>query len=107
MAGGDWKVTPKELDEVYGSNKRTWVYRMVRAAQCLSEATLDALAENQIPNHRVHDNPHFVSAPAERQKLLAPNGQVAACHLAREEMQSATSKSSVNTRGSLRSSSRH
>ena len=51
VAGGDWKITQKELEEVYGSNKRTWVYRMVRAAQCLSEATLDALAENQIPNH--------------------------------------------------------
>ena len=50
VAGGDWKTTQKELEEAYG-NKTTWVYRMVRAAQCLSEATLDALAENQIPNH--------------------------------------------------------
>ena len=70
VVGGDWKATQKLLDEAYG-NKRVWVYRMVRAAQCISMQSLDALAEYHIPNNWIHENPHFVATQSERQKLLS------------------------------------
>ena len=72
VPGGDWKATQKLLDDAYG-NKRVWVYRMVRAAQCISEKSLGALAEYNIPNNWIHENPHFVGTPSERQKLLSPD----------------------------------
>ena len=74
VPGGDWKATQALLDAAYG-NKRLWVYRMVRAAQCLGPKTLDALADNRIPNSWIHENPQFFAAPADRLKLLSEDSR--------------------------------
>lgn len=72
VAGGSWQGTQALLETVYG-NRRMFIYRMVRAAQALSPATLALLAESGLPPTWVHENKYFLgSGPDAGKKLSEP-----------------------------------
>ena len=57
--GGSWEVAREQLLKVYGPSRRTFVHRMLVAAQTLSPAVLSMLERHGVPNSYIYDNSYF------------------------------------------------
>ena len=86
IPGGDWKKTQQALQAVYGSGKRTFVYRMMQCAMGLPDAVLEKLQVLEIPNSYVHENPYFLGHGAEQQKRMRDATRLKSLDMLREDL---------------------
>ncbi len=70
VPGGTWKATQAALEQLYGVQRRTMVYRMVAAAKYLSPAVLDRLARSHLPNSYIFDNKYFIPTGTSTSSML-------------------------------------
>jgi len=83
--GGTWAATQTKLLSIYGAGRRTWIYRMIVAADTLPPSVLCALEEAQIPNSYIHENKFFSGQGSDRPKRLTDEGRLAAVAIYKEE----------------------
>jgi len=61
IPGGDWKKTQSTLEALYGASKRTFVYRMMQCAMCLTPKILiklQAVGPQTMPSTSIHNPSH-------------------------------------------------
>ena len=82
--GGSWEVVREKLTTIYGQ-RRTFVSRMLVAAQTLSETVLELLERHGVPNSYVYDNSYFNGHGREANKRLGEGWLVAVLSVYAEE----------------------
>ena len=83
-AGGSWNLVRDELMRVYGQ-RRSFVGRMLVAAQTLTPKVLELLERYGVPNSYVYDNSYFNGHGRDANKRLGEDWLVAVLHMYSEE----------------------
>jgi len=86
--GGDWAKVQSQLEAIYGSKKRMFVYRMIVAAQTMTEKVLEALEECAVPNSYIYENIFFVGQGADAQKRLSEESRIKCIEMLHDSSQS-------------------
>ena len=89
--GGSWQATQTQLENIFGSRRRMYVYRMVVAAQTLSKPVLDRLAESSLSPSHVHENKFFLGSGCHAQSRLSDEAKLAVIDVAQGDLESGRS----------------
>ena len=84
--GGSWEFVRENLLKVYGPNRRTFVHRMLVAAQTLNPAVLELLERYGVPNSYIYDNSYFSGHGRDAGKRLGDVWRAAVINLYGEEV---------------------
>lgn len=84
--GGSWDWVRDQLLAIYGSQRRTFVHRMLVAAQILPAAVLLRLDAVGLPNSYVYDNKYFVGHGADKAMRLSDSWRLAVLDTFSEEV---------------------
>ena len=82
--GGDWEHVRAKLMKVYGQ-RRTFVGRMLVAAQTLGASVLELLERHGVPNSYVYDNSYFNGHGRDAHKRLGESWLLAVLSMYSEE----------------------
>jgi hypothetical protein len=85
VAGGSWNLVRDELMRVYGQ-RRSFVGRMLVAAQTLTPKVLELLERYGVPNSYVYDNSYFNGHGREANKRLSEEWLLAVLNMYSEEI---------------------
>ena len=69
--GGDYGQVQKQLEAIYGTKRRMMVYRMIVAAQTLSQDVLYLAHNCNIPGYYLNENKYYVGHGADAPKRLS------------------------------------
>ena len=86
VPGGGWKACQDLLDQIYGKQRRMFVYRMISAAKALSPTVLASLAETSIPGSYIHENRFFMGVGGDQYKRMTEAGQLSVIEMASADM---------------------
>ena len=86
VPGGSWTDVQAKLETIYGQKKRMYVYRMVVAAQMVSEPVLVALEKAKLPPSMIHENKYFVGGSIDQAKRLTEKGRLAVIAMVEGDM---------------------
>ena len=86
VPGGRLKETQELLEQVYGANRRMFVYRMVAAAKSLSPVVLAKLSTSIISNSYVNENKFFLGTGGDAGKVLTDKGKLAVIEIANGDL---------------------
>ena len=86
VPGGKFKETQDLLEQVYGTSRRMFVYRMVTAAKSMSPAVLALLAKSTIPNSHINENKFFMGSGGDVGKKLTDKGKMAVIEMADSDL---------------------
>ena len=88
--GGSWDVVREEALKIYGPARRTFVHRVLVAAQTLSKVVLDLLDRYQVPNSYIYDNGYFNGHGREAGKRLGDAWRCSVLEIFGEEVSKGT-----------------
>jgi hypothetical protein len=86
VPGGGWKACQDLLDQIYGKQRRMFVYRMVSAAKALSATVLASLSESSVPGSYINENRFFMGAGGDQYKRMTEAGQLSVIEIASTDM---------------------
>lgn len=84
--GGSWDHVRDALLAIYGSPRRTFVHRMLVAAQVLPMPILLKLEGAKVPNSYIYDNKYFVGHGADKAMRLSDPWRLAVLDIFSEEV---------------------
>jgi hypothetical protein len=85
--GGTWATVQATMLGFYGAGRRTWIYRMIVAAETLPDVILNKLEKVGVPNSYIFENKFFSGQGVDKPKRLSDEGRLAVLTIYQEEVE--------------------